>query len=100
MIFSGDCGLTAPVDAWQALTFRLRVGHFSRVAIRPLLGAKGAVRWLSVGWGLAGTCGSPDLMKRLLLPHDEGSHSSRGLFGESRYHVGVDVESNGDGGMA
>jgi len=39
-------------------------------------------------------------MRRLLLPHDESSDSGRGLFGESRYHVGVDVESNGDSGMA
>ena len=56
MIFSGDCGLTALVKAWQGLPFRLHSGHFSTVAIHPRLGAKvGLVghplagRWLGRG---------------------------------------------------
>ena len=56
-----------------------------------------------VGNPLAGVCCSRRKTADwtlILLPHDESSDSSRGLFGESRYHVGVDIESNGDGGMA
>ena len=56
MIFSGDCGRLALIKGCQALLFRLRVGHFSKLAIRPLLGDKMrlvghplAGRWLETG---------------------------------------------------
>ena len=103
MIFSGDCGRSALIKACRSLAFRLRVGHFWTVAIPPLIGNKVrlvghplAIRWLEVGWNLR----IPGLQRTRLLPHDQSSNSGRGLFGESGYGMGVDVESNGDGGMA
>ena len=99
MIFRHDCGQCASVTGWQPLSFRLRVGHFSIVAIRPLLGDK--IRL--VGRPLAERWLRPAPNRRLdagLLPHDQSGHSSRGLFGEGRNGVGVDIQSNGDRGMS
>ena len=55
MIFSGDCGRFAAVRAGHALAYRLRVGHFWILAIRPLIDTQVgslAIRWLGVGWNL------------------------------------------------